>query len=137
MKLVLIDTNILIYALEKSSVFHKKSVDILTSKKYKHYISTKNIAELFAVCLKKEIHKEKIISYLHDTILNTCILIYPNKQSFYQFINLMSKYNVKGNRVYDIEIVSIMLANGIDTIATFNNKDFININEIQILKECL
>ena len=38
-----------------------------------------------------------------------------------------------GTKVYDLEIVSIMLANNINEIETFNFKDFEKFSEITIL----
>ena len=53
------------------------------------------------------------------------------------FKKLCTKHKPHRNQVFDIEIASIMLANEINTIATFNHKDFKDVNEISILKDCL
>ena len=50
------------------------------------------------------------------------------------FIQLFEKYFPAGNRVHDIEIASIALAGKIKSIATFNTKDFHQIDEIKLLK---
>jgi hypothetical protein len=47
---------------------------------------------------------------------------------------LIKKYKPAANRVYDIEIISIMHANGIIDISTFNDKDFEMVEEIKIYK---
>jgi predicted nucleic acid-binding protein len=133
---ILIDTNILLYALDNQSKFYKKSRDILENKNYRLYISTKNIAEVFAVSSKLGIDKSYILSYLTEDILPVSTLIYPNRNSFQIFLKIISDHDVKGNKVFDMEIASIMLANKIFTIASFNYKDFENIPEITILKEC-
>jgi hypothetical protein len=49
-----------------------------------------------------------------------------------QFLNrLLQKYQPHGNRIYDVEIVSIALANGVGEIRTANIKDFAGISEIK------
>jgi hypothetical protein len=47
---------------------------------------------------------------------------------------LLLKYKPTGNAVFDLEIVSIMLANDIREIATKNLADFEHIEEIQLFK---
>ncbi len=134
---ILIDTNILLYALDSHSKFYKTSRDILENKNYRLYISTKNIAEVFAVSSKMGLDKSHIISYLTEDILPVCTLIYPNRKSFQVFLKIISDYEIKGNKVFDMEIASMLLANKIYMPASFNYKDFENIKEINILDECL
>jgi predicted nucleic acid-binding protein len=50
------------------------------------------------------------------------------------FTKRQRKYNPRGNRVYDIEIVSVMLANGLKKVATANIDDFSNIDEIEVIE---
>ena len=46
---------------------------------------------------------------------------------------MLQKYNPKGLKIHDFEIVSIVLANEINQIATFNIKDFESIEEISLI----
>ena len=134
---ILLDTNILLYAMDRSSKYYDISVNILENKEYELFVSTKNIAEAFSVNSKKGIDKKITIQYINETILEISTMLFPNKLSFNKFVKIISDNDIKGNKVYDMEIVSIMLAHGLDTIATFNHKDFKGIDEIQILEECL
>jgi len=132
MNKVLIDTNILIYGMDESSEFHKKSKEILTNNKFNLYITTKNISEYFAVCTKLKIDKKIVLGFYNDIKENT-ITLYPNNKSIIKFEILFKKYFPVGNRVYDLEIVSVMLANNVKYLATFNTKDFENINEVTLV----
>lgn len=127
---VLLDTNILIYAIDQNSKYYKISINILKNMRYELFVSTKNIAELLSVTSKMGIGKNINLEYIDETVLDISKVLYPNEFSFKEFIQIISEYNIKGNKVYDMEIVSIMLANKIDTIATFNRKDFENIKNI-------
>ena len=69
-------------------------------------------------------------------MLEICTLLYPDSKSFEKFKQIISDNNIIGNKVYDMEIASISIVNRLDTIATFNHKDFKIINEISILNEC-
>jgi len=133
---VLIDTNILIYGQKNTGDFYTKSVRILQNLDYNLFLTSKNVSELFAVLTKHEKSWKLILAYFDDIKRNMKIL-YPDEQSLSIFKQLCSKYQPKGNQVFDMEIISIMLANNIDTVATFNYKDFKDIEEIRILDECL
>jgi predicted nucleic acid-binding protein len=134
---ILLDTNILLYAMDKSSKYHSISVGILENEKFKLFTSLKNISELISVNSKKGVDKKITLNFITETILEISELIFPTKKSFNEFLKIISNYEVRGNKVYDMEIVSIMLAHELDTIATFNHKDFIEIDEIKILHDCL
>jgi len=133
MSKILLDTNILLYAFDKSSKYHKKSIEFFENTQDKVYISTKNISEFFSVCSKLNFNLSKTLGFYEDIKANFTILT-PCDNSLIKFESLIKKYNPRGNRVYDIEIVSIMLANGLKIIATANIVDFEGIDEIEIIK---
>ena len=128
---LLLDTNLLIYGLDAGSIFHKKTVAILTDPNLELYTTTKNIAEYFAVCSKLIVNSDIVFQYYNDISDNVTIL-FPNEHSLAHFTHLIKKYAPKGNRVYDTEITSIMLAYGITTLATFNVDDFKKMTEIDL-----
>jgi predicted nucleic acid-binding protein len=131
MNKILLDTNILIYALDKTSVFHQKASQIMQDENNHLFTTTKNISEYFAVCTKLAISSVKMFGFYNDLQENLTFL-YPNQASVQQFELLLRKYQPKGNRVFDVEIVSVMLAYDIKKIATFNIDDFKHINEVEI-----
>ncbi|MEA3450928.1 MAG: type II toxin-antitoxin system VapC family toxin [Bacteroidota bacterium] len=134
---ILLDSNVLLYVMDKNSKYHNISVSILENSKYELFVSTKNISEIIAVSSKIKIDKSKVLNFIKKVVLEVSSLIYPNSQSFDKFLQIIEKYNIKGNETYDMEIASIMLTNNINTIATFNHKDFAEIDEIEILEDCL
>lgn len=48
MKKILPDTNILIYSIDKESIYHTKSYEIVNNKQYDKYLTSKNISEFLA-----------------------------------------------------------------------------------------
>jgi len=132
MNKILIDTNILIYAYDSQSAFHQRAVALLSKSGNELYVTTKNIAEFFAVLTKLSEPYQKIFEF-YESIKSNTILLFPDPNSLIIFENLLRKYQPVGNRVFDIEIVSIALSNQIPTIATINTKDFSRISEISIL----
>ena len=130
---LLVDTNILIYAMDKSSAYHPIAKSILINPSYKLFITTKNVSEFFAVSSKLKIDLQTCFDFYRDIKYN-CNILLPSVTSLPLFETLVQQYQPKGNRVFDIEIVSVMLANAIQQIATFNQKDFIHIKEVQVLE---
>jgi len=119
---VLIDTNIFIYDLDKNSKFHSEANKLLNSEN-ELYTTSKNVSEFICVCTKLSIDYNIIEKYIEDIFSNLTIL-YPTPYSLEIFLELTKKNKPNGNRVYDIEIASIMIDNQILNIATFNMKDF-------------
>jgi hypothetical protein len=95
------------------------------------FTTTKNISEYFAVCSKLGIDPAKVFGFYNDLQQNLSFL-YPSQTSLQHFEGLLRKYQPRGNRVFDVKIVSIMLASSIRMIATFNVDDFKNITEVQL-----
>ena len=127
-----IDTNILIYSKDKNSKYYNNAISILKEYEDNIVITSKNISEFIAVSSKNNIEYKKILTGI-ELMINKFEILYPNDNSLKIFYELLEKYKPKGNRVYDIEIVSIMLSNGINTISTINKSDFENISEINII----
>jgi len=71
------------------------------------------------------------VAFYEELRINATIL-YPNPASLQHFQSLLAKYQPKGNRVYDVEIVSIMMSYELKKIATFNETDFKSIDEVEI-----
>jgi len=128
---ILLDSNILVYALEQSNPYHQKAEALILNAGFDFFVTTKNISEYFAVCSKLDVPSDKSWSFYESLCLNAEIL-FPTQTSLGIFETLLKKYQPRGNRVYDIEIVSIALANGISEICTVNVKDFSGVTEITV-----
>jgi hypothetical protein len=50
------------------------------------------------------------------------------------FLDLMNRYQPKGLKVHDFEIISIGLAHGVREVATFNTKDLILLKRYRLQK---
>ncbi len=132
MNKILVDTNVFIYALDKISIYNKQSSQILTSPNNILFTSTKNISELFAIISKLNLNRDAFNRFYSELKQNTEIL-FPSNESLAIFERFIKKYKPIGNRVFDIEIVSIMLSYDINRLATFNKKDFKDIKEIELV----
>jgi outer membrane PBP1 activator LpoA protein len=69
---------------------------------------------------------------LYQDIRRNTTLLFPTDTSLNILEELLKKYQPRGNRIYDMGIVSIALANGIPEIRTVNVKDFSGVTEISV-----
>jgi predicted nucleic acid-binding protein len=133
---ILIDTNILIYAIDADSRFHNSALKLLFDPTLKLFTTSKNLSEFLVVLTRnKEIELSTAECFeLLNSLLTDINILYPNPTTFKIFQNLISKYNPRGLWIHDVEIASIGLAYGILTIATNNIGDFKRLAEIEVIK---
>ena len=129
---VVIDTNILIYSILEDNKYYIESRNLIKNNFHNIVLTSKNISEFIVVLTKMNIDYSTINEHLR-LLKDNFKLLYPDDKSIESFYKLIDKYKPKGNKVYDIEIVSILLANGVNKIATFNKSDFQDITEIEII----
>ena len=139
----LLDSNVLVYAADKNSPFYKASKN-LRNKGIKGEISLcicpQVLTEFFAIVtdlkrVQNPISSKEAIKEIEKYLLVSNILtIYPNQESFQKLIELVKKYKIKRQKIFDLQIIAAMLSNGIDKIYTFNTAHFSKIKEIKVLK---
>jgi predicted nucleic acid-binding protein len=127
---LVLDTNVLIYGINEESEFFDRVREVLEDRQYSFYVTTKTISEFVSVLSKLD--RYDVIENELPSILNNYTIIYPNKKSTKIFQELVNKYRPRGNKVFDIEIVSIMLSKKLKNIFTFNTQDFISVAEIYV-----
>jgi predicted nucleic acid-binding protein len=132
MSKLLVDTNILIYSKDSSSVFHDFAERVIKSNT-KLYTTSKNLSEYYAVVTKGSSPLLSPLEALKDICEFVAILevLYPSPISHEKLLQLAAKYQPKGLKIHDLEIAAIGLVNGIGTIATANKSDFQNIEGIR------
>jgi predicted nucleic acid-binding protein len=60
------------------------------------------------------------------------VLLFSDDNSLDKLTDLLRKYDIKGKRIHDAAIVSLMLANGITDLLTHNTDDFKSFQEITL-----
>ena len=133
---MLIDTNILVYAINSDSSKYKKAKTFLKEFKTDLVVTHQNILEGLRVIthpryIKVLSQKEALEAVLHIT--SACKLINPTFYTIYIFLDLIRGYHIKSDQIFDAYLAATALSNGVDTIATDNVKDFKKITEIKII----
>ena len=134
MSKVLVDTNILIYGIDEDSAFFKRARKILEQENYQLVTTSKNLIEFLAVITKSSGYNldNKTALEIIEEIIQGIEIVYPTQESMAIFLDLMNRYQPKGLKVHDFEIISIGLAHGVHEVATFNTKDFKTVKEITL-----
>lgn len=134
MSKVLLDTNILIYTKDISSIFHKNSIALFESE-FELHTTSKNLVEYFAVVTRGENYLLTPEDALKDiTEFSESIkVLYPDQLSNDILLELINKYKPKGIKVHDFEIAAVAISNGINTLFTFDKDGFKNIQELKIV----
>jgi len=134
MSKLLIDTNILVYGIDQDSAFYKRARKIFDQEEKQLATTSKNLVEFLAVVTKTSGYNlsNDVALDLIERIIQGMEIIYPTHESMAIFLDLMIRYQPKGLRFHDFEIISIALANGLQEVATFNTKDFKAVNEISL-----
>jgi predicted nucleic acid-binding protein len=131
---LLVDTNILVYAIDADSRFNKHAIELIQNPDYELYTTSKNLSEFLVVLTRTETIKIDTIKALDilKELISYLKVLYPSEESYQKFVDLLEKYKPSGLRIHDFEIISIALVSGITQIATQNIDDFKSIEEISI-----
>jgi len=60
-------------------------------------------------------------------------MIYPKRDTLPKTIELLGKYNLKRQIVFDAQLVATMLSNNVTRIYTYNQDDFLKFEEVEVL----
>lgn len=77
--------------------------------------------------------KPATVDYYLQLIDQGFPLVTESLDSYAQWRKLLIDFNVSGVQVHDARLVSVMLANDIKRILTFNNQDFLRYKDVGIL----
>jgi predicted nucleic acid-binding protein len=142
-KVCLLDTNVLVYAADKNSPFFESSRKLIESGfagKIDLCISPQTISEFFAVITDskrvdnprtQEEALTEIKKYLQSKRIRK---IYPGPETSNTMVDLLERYPVKKQEIFDLQLVATMLSNRVKRIFTFNREDFLKFADIEVVE---
>jgi len=125
----LVDTNILIYALDKKSLFFKKVVEFFEwseDKKVRLFLAHQNLLELIRTLINDygvsyKVAEKNARGFIDGEAIN---LISPLPSTLSRYFNLTKSKGVKRGNIFDYYLAATALDNGVDFILTNNADDF-------------
>ncbi len=141
MNTYLIDTNIIIYAFNLDSEFNNQALRIMEDAingEMKAYIADKSLYEFFAIItdskrVEKPITVKEAIEVINFIISSNIKLIMPSYNSMNILFNLLDKYHIKKQKIFDFVLASMAIDHKIKIILTGNDKDFSVIEELNVI----
>lgn len=118
MSKILVDTNILVYGIDEDSTFFKRARKILEQERNQLVTTSKNLVEFLTVITKSSgynLNNDTALDIVEE-IIKGIEIVYPTQESLAIFLDLMNRYQPKGLKVHDFEIISIGLANGLHEV---------------------
>lgn len=140
--IALLDTNVLVYAADEASPFHQRSRSLRDrglSGQISLCVCPQVLIEFFAIVtnprrVENPRESEEAIEEIEKYLLSKNIVkIYPKEDTLQRTIDLLKKYNLKRQKVFDAQLMATMLSNSVKQIYTFNQEDFSKFDEIEVL----
>lgn len=134
----LLDTNVIIYALDGTSPFFPKAKAVLTrcfSGEIEGFVAQQNLLEATNVLVSVyKLPKKEVIKELHrlgkEFRLTT---IFPLHSTIFTFWKLLAENKKTRADIFDFYLAATMVDNGLNQILTRNAKDFAGITTIKTL----
>lgn len=137
----LLDSNALIYAMEKGSSRYEETrhfLERLSKNGYGFCITEQIVREVLVVFTQPRFVKKPLnpnqAKQLGMQLLYQFVFLPSNNYSRLFLLESVEKYSLAGRKIHDANIVAVMRAHGVKKIFTFNQKDFSNFEAIEILK---
>jgi predicted nucleic acid-binding protein len=141
--LALVDTNVLVYAMFPESEHHlpsRKAIEQAQGEEVRLCLTPQIYSEFYAIMTNpRRVSQprspiealealDRIVELPGMALLPIPLDILDRMKS------LLQKYPVKGNGIFDIQLVATMLGNGVNKLFTFNREHFERISEIKIVE---
>lgn len=130
---MLIDTNLIIYAINSASPKHDQAKQFLLDNKRDLIVAHQNILEAIRVLTHPKFSYPMIFLKAEkavNAIARAAIIVCPTDETLPIAVMLMHKYSRASNRIFDAYLVATMITHGIKQIATDNDRDFTLYSEI-------
>lgn len=134
---ILLDTNIILYAINKSDKDCKKARNYINDNLPKLAVSDQNINEALRVLTHTKNKKPADIKTALKAvrrITDECTHITPNLETRDTFYRLVKKYKISSKNIFDTYLVATALTNSISHIVTSNVRDFKVFKEIYLVE---
>ena len=133
MKRVILDTNIILRIIDKTSPDHKLSYSIikrLISENYEICIIPQVLIEFWVVATRPVNSNgfgwDESYTMIELEKLQDIFIMLPDNESIFTYWKKLVSQGVKGKRAHDAKIAAAAFAHNADAIATLNDQDFTN-----------
>ena len=141
MSKVLFDTNILVYAHNVSSSFHKQARQLheeVIFGKLGAVVAPQNLLEFYSNItnpnrIERAVSQSKALEEVKNYLASGFKLIFPRGDEMDITLSIIRDRSVLDRQIFDAYLVATMLSNGVNTVYTHNEKDFTIFKEIKVI----
>jgi len=138
----LLDTNVLVYAADETSPFHHAA----------KAVREKGMRGEVSLCICAQVLNEFFATVTNPQRVNNprtqdearlevekyfssknILKIYPGPDIIERILDLLKKYQVTRQEIFDLQLVATMLSNNVTRLYTYNRDDFAKFKEVQVL----
>ena len=133
---MLIDSNILVYAINSSSPKHVDAQKFIQGNVGKLQVAHQNIFETLRVLTHAKFPnpmKTNEAVGAVESIIKACDIIAPDYKTHRIALELIKKYKIVSNQIFDAYLAATAISNGVDTLASDNIKDLQKFSEITVV----
>lgn len=138
---ILFDTNILIFAHNLDSPFYEEANNLQESVNQgflKGALAVQNLLEFYSTitnqnAIRNSLAPEYALKEINKYLISPFEIIFPTGNEIRVVNHLLADKQILGRKIFDVYIVATMLANGIRTIYTHNEKDFKIFKEVEVI----
>src|SRR3990167_8027414 len=134
--MILLDSNILIYAINSRSPKNNTAQSFLSNSSRKFAIAHQNILETLRVLTHPKFPRPMKINFAIlslEPIINAATVISPEYRTHRVALELIRKHNLSSDEIFDAYLAATALVNDIHEIATDNERNFLKIKEIRVI----
>ncbi|MBI4211132.1 MAG: type II toxin-antitoxin system VapC family toxin [Deltaproteobacteria bacterium] len=139
-KFCVLDTNVIVYALNQHSPQHPfvhQCMDQLKEKGYRFCITEQILREVLVVVtqsrnLQKPLDPESAKDF-GTKLLHKFVFLPSNNLSRVNLLDLIENHRLQGRCIHDANIVAVMTAHQVKNLFTFNTKDFLRFRKISLI----
>lgn len=136
MNLILIDSNILIYAINRASPKHRQAQEYLRKNLSDLCIAHQNILETIRVLTHPKFASPMtpdaaVVAVM--AVADNARIIAPDLAAIYVLQEFVRKHSLSGDKIFDAYLAATAMTAGVSTIATDNTKDFKNFSAVTVL----
>jgi len=138
----LIDSNIPVYVLNKSSLYHEESkgvIDKILEDEIKAFLTPQILFEVFAVITDSKKFPAPFdpaiaFSLIENNFLNDKFpLIHPKETTWKKTFDLVRKYQISSSDIFDVTLVATMLDNDVYSIITYDLTHFQKFSFLEVI----
>lgn len=141
-KSILIDTNILVYALNKSSLYYTESkqlIDGIYRESFKACLTSQILYELFAVITDSKkfpfaLTPVAAFSLIDNNYLNDKFpIVQPKESTWRKVFDLAQQHQISAQNIFDIVLVATMIDNDVFRVLTYDLTNFQKFSFLEVI----